>query len=171
MASQFSSRIDRGNPLLSSSRLSVVHDGASFARIERTSFIAHSDVALETLHVCWQDYSQGNCSRCQKCLRTMAALDLLGVRDRATSFDWSGYSMARLSRVWLTSVSDAKHYVEIAEVAERQHRSDIVEAAKSSVDYSKRKRALLGLVNSNIASRNVWRGIRTLRNKAALSGG
>ena len=153
--------------LLSSAELSVVHDGASFARIERTQFIAQFDIALQTLHVCWQDYSRGNCSRCQKCLRTMAALDLLGARDRAKSFDWTNYSIERLSHVWLTSVSDAKHYIEIAQVAEKLHRDEIVDAAYASVSFSNRKRALLKLINSNIVSRMAWQGLRAIRNEIA----
>jgi len=99
----------------------------------------------------------------------MAALDILGVRTKAKSFDWTHYSMEQLSHVWLTSVSDAKHYIEIAEAAEKLGRAEIVGAAQASVAFSQRKRALLGLMNSNVVSRLAWKGLRGIRNEISNS--
>ncbi len=147
------------DPLFSSSRLSVVHDGASFMRIERTALVAQFQEALNILHVCWQDHSLGNCSHCEKCLRTMAALDLLGAKERARTFDWTLYSMDRLSRVWLAW---PYFFGEIAEAAEKLGRDDIAAAARASLNYSKRKRALLRLMNSNPFSRGAWQQLRAL---------
>jgi hypothetical protein len=138
----------------------VVHDGASFTRIERTALVAQFEEALNVLHVCWQDHSLGNCSHCEKCLRTMAALDLLGAKDRARTFDWTLYSMNRLSRV---SLSWPYFFREIAEAAEKLGRNDVASAARASLSYSKRKRALLRLVNSNSLSRGAWQQLRALR--------
>ncbi len=66
------------DPLLAASDLLISHDGASFTRTERTERVAQSAAALDVLYVCWQDRDVGNCSRCEKCLRTMATLDILG---------------------------------------------------------------------------------------------
>jgi hypothetical protein len=78
--------------LFSSSALSVVHDGAATSRLEKTREVASRPEMLREVHVCFRDWDLGNCSRCDKCLRNMAVLDILGRRDDATSFDWTKYS-------------------------------------------------------------------------------
>jgi hypothetical protein len=150
--------------LLSASDLSVVHDGASFNRIVRTEAVARHDEALAILQVCARnDRRQGNCSRCQKCLRTMAMLDLLDAKDRARTFDWSNYSMAQLGHVWLPSWNEQLYFVDIAQRAERDGRSDMAAAARASLVFSRRKRAILDLIHSNPVSRTAWKGVRAAR--------
>ena len=152
------------DPLLSSSDLRVVHDGASFNRTVRTEIVARDDEALAILLVCERnDRRSGNCSRCQKCLRTMAMLDCLGAKDRAKTFDWSGYSMARLSHVWLRSWNEQLYFVDIAERAQRDGRHDLAAAARASLAFSRRKRAILDLIDSNPVSRTAWKGVRAAR--------
>lgn len=157
------------DPLLSSSGLAVVHDGASFTRIERTERVAQSDAALTVLHVCWQNYETGNCSRCQKCVRTMAALDLMGARARATSFDWSNYSLDSVSHMWCNNPSDTVHYVDIAEAAINRGRIDLAEAAWASVRFSRRKQAILRFINSTLISRKAWQTVRRMRQTLGLT--
>jgi hypothetical protein len=151
------------DPLLSSSDLRVIHDGASFTRVERTELVARHDDALAVLHVCWQDRRRGNCSRCPKCLRTMATLDLLGARERATTFDWSRYSMEQLAHVWLPTPNHQSYFADIAERADRENRSDLSAALRSSIAYSRRKSVVLFLIDSNPVSRTAWRGLRGVR--------
>lgn len=159
--------------LLSASDLSVVHDGASFTRIERTEVIAKSDEALKVLHVCWQDFRDGNCSVCQKCVRTMAALDILDARDRAHSFDWSAYSPEAIAKIWLSNPSDRIHYVDIALAAERLGRPDVADAAYRAVAASKRKYRILQTINAIPVVSPLWRSSRGLRLKlkAAIANG
>jgi hypothetical protein len=152
------------DPLLSASDLRVVHDGASFNRAERTAVVVRHDESLDVLQVCARNgYGLGNCSRCEKCLRTMATLDLMGVMGRAGTFDWSCYSVQRLCRVWLPSRSQQDSFEIIAERADREGRPDIARAARASLAFSRRRKALLDLVNSNPISRAAWRGVRTAR--------
>ena len=56
----------------------VVHDGAGVSRYEKTARLVRDPHLLQHLHVCWAHPLQ-NCGRCSKCLRTAAALRLLGV--------------------------------------------------------------------------------------------
>lgn len=153
------------DPLCSSRGLRITHDATSFSRVERTTTVAECDTALEVLHVCWQDLKKGNCSRCQKCLRTMSTLDLLGAKDRGKTFDWSHYSVAALSRVWLHDRNDVNYFVEIADAARQKGRADIADAAMSSVRYSLRKQRVLRLINSNPLSRGGWQAIKSVRAK------
>ena len=153
------------DPLLSSSDLKVVHDGASFSRVERTNLVARYDEALALVHVCWRDHGQGNCSHCPKCLRTMSTLDLYGARERATTFDWSNYSMEHLSGLWLQKVGEQFYFADIIEHADRAGRSDLSAALRAAVAYSRRKAAILNLINSNPISRTAWQGVRSVRNR------
>jgi len=78
-------RIDH---LLSTDDLEVVHDGASATRIAKTAAIAPWTETRGLLRVCSPrpDGRLVNCCQCEKCLRTMVALDMLGELDHHTTF-------------------------------------------------------------------------------------
>lgn len=162
------------DPLYSSSALRIVHDGAAFDRVERTRVVAGSNDALSVLHVCWQDFRTGNCSKCEKCLRTMATLDLLGARDRASTFDWSEYPLERLARAWLPNESQRHFFTEIASQARAEGRLDLSRAVEAAASASRRKarfrqaisatwRTLLRAIKSNRITGGVWNGLRWLK--------
>lgn len=65
------------DPLWSSSTTRIVHDGPVH-RTEKLRALATSPEALAELRVCWHDAGY-NCGHCDKCVRTMTALTLLGV--------------------------------------------------------------------------------------------
>jgi hypothetical protein len=66
------------DPLWSSGTTTVVHHGREVKRWQKLAAIAHAPEALDVLRVCWQDQGY-NCGRCEKCLRTMVLLRLLGL--------------------------------------------------------------------------------------------
>lgn len=80
------------NPLTdsfwSSENLNVLHDGAEAGRAQKISrLLMHSDLALKTLRVCTKNEGGlQNCGKCDKCVRTMTTLDLLGILDKAVTF-------------------------------------------------------------------------------------
>jgi hypothetical protein len=77
----------RIDPLLSTGALEVVHDGAEATRVIKTAAIGGWPPTFGRLRVCVSsDPAQPNCCRCEKCIRTMMTLDLLGYLDRQTSF-------------------------------------------------------------------------------------
>lgn len=57
----------------------LVHDGAEAPRTEKLATIARASSARRVLRVCLADTAAYNCGRCEKCLRTMVTLHLLGV--------------------------------------------------------------------------------------------
>jgi len=60
------------DPMLSSERLGVIHDGASHTRTEKVAAIATWPAGAKGLRVCWQESSNGrNCGKCEKCIRSM----------------------------------------------------------------------------------------------------
>ncbi len=76
------------NPLtdgmLSSDAFAVIHDGAGFARLEKTRAITEWPAVPKYLRVCWRgpDYHR-NCCKCQKCVSVMFHFRLLGMPEMA----------------------------------------------------------------------------------------
>ena len=64
-------------------------------RTERTEYIIDDTLTKKYLHVCIKTIDDGpvhNCGRCYKCLRTLAAIDILGkLPEYETIFDQSYY--------------------------------------------------------------------------------
>lgn len=78
------------DPLWSSSRFAVEHDSVGFGRIGKLPSIGQHPLVETHLRVCWENRSPtGNCSRCEKCIRTMLALELSGGLAGSSAFDLS----------------------------------------------------------------------------------
>ena len=89
-------------PALSTERLSLVSVGSQYDRIEKTARIADLEVARKHLMVCWHEAA--NCGECEKCLRTLLILELLGKLDQfGGAFDLSRYDR-RVRDRYLVSV-------------------------------------------------------------------
>jgi len=69
-------------------KLIFVHDGTDVTRLEKVKReVAKSPVALTHLRVCYMNVRDAyNCSRCEKCLRTMIILRIAGALDQAETF-------------------------------------------------------------------------------------
>jgi hypothetical protein len=68
------------DPLWSTEDVEIVHDGCEASRLDKLSAISDDVVARSHLRVCWKNRAgRYNCGSCEKCLRTMVALQALGV--------------------------------------------------------------------------------------------
>ena len=57
----------------------IVYDDSGAKRIDKIAALANFPLALEHLRVCWlNDVPGGNCGVCEKCVRTMAMLQVCG---------------------------------------------------------------------------------------------
>ena len=75
------------DPLWSSEALKFVHDGSDVTRVHKTETVAGWPAAMDCLRVCWKNYGGDyNCGRCEKCLRTMITLQMLGAIESQTAF-------------------------------------------------------------------------------------
>ncbi len=63
--------------LWSTERTEIVHDRPELNRLDKARVLASSPRALDRLKVCMRSVD-GNCGRCEKCLRTMVVLQLAG---------------------------------------------------------------------------------------------
>ena len=75
------------DPLFATERLQMRYDGGEFQRIDKLVRLLDWPTAMRNLRVCWSG-TDGlrNCGRCPKCLRTMAAIQLLGDPAQAPLF-------------------------------------------------------------------------------------
>jgi hypothetical protein len=85
------------DPLWSTASLRFYHDGAQCTRIEKLRLLAESPVAMRHLRVCWKHGTAENCMECDKCFRTMLALEAIGAREKCSSFDTQAFSLTRLA--------------------------------------------------------------------------
>ena len=75
------------DPLWSSHRLEIVHDGCEAGRLEKVRAIAQHDLVMKSLRSCWnRDDTNYNCGHCDKCIRTMINLRIAGALDRCETF-------------------------------------------------------------------------------------
>lgn len=74
------------NAMLSTERIEIITDGAQYTRTQKTELIVKYPPVQEYLNVCvdhWTNQTTAtNCGVCSKCLRTMMALESLGVIDK-----------------------------------------------------------------------------------------
>jgi hypothetical protein len=114
------------DPLCSTSATRVWHYGAGTDRLRKIEFLAPSDVAIDHLHVCWRDASERNCGACEKCFRTLLALDMAGARDRARTLPAGEFSMARLRDLWSDREPVKRMYRKMRDRAHILRRADVV---------------------------------------------
>jgi hypothetical protein len=71
------------DPCWSTEHTKFIHDSGEATRVQKVAAISQSDLAMNTLRVCWvwKD-GQYNCGRCDKCLRTMINLYAAGALGR-----------------------------------------------------------------------------------------
>lgn len=126
----------RTDPLLSTSKTSIVHYAQDHDRFERTAYISRSKIAMATLRVCWESPTGANCGTCDKCIRTMATLDLLGGLHLSSTLPVERYNLGKLERAY--SGAQRVYYLSLKEHAEARGRSDIVSAIERNLARSRR---------------------------------
>jgi len=84
----------------SASQMRVVHHGSDFWRAEKLRALSSHEIVRSNLRVCWEHLSaDANCSRCEKCVRTMLTLAQCGVLDEFPVFDSTGSLAERVRRL------------------------------------------------------------------------
>jgi hypothetical protein len=128
------------DPLMSTSRTTFIHYGAAVSRFEKTAFIASSELVRRHLHVCWEDASDRNCGRCEKCYRTQITLDLLGCREAAPCFNPAGYSLDRAGKVPLGNPTAVRLMSDLRGPAMAYGRPDVLAAIDRCLEADRRLR-------------------------------
>lgn len=95
--------------LLGTENLEVIHDAPDVSRAEKVMELAEWEETWSALRVCWkgselarEDGVIASCCRCEKCVRTMSTLKVIGALDRYTVFPLA----LRHRDVWRTQRRD-----------------------------------------------------------------
>lgn len=84
--------------LHSTEYLEMLHEGATFNRVQKTLRIADFPAAQKHLRVCFKKTGAYNCGECEKCLRTMTTLKLAGMLDSFEVFP-DAFDLERLRNI------------------------------------------------------------------------
>lgn len=75
------------DPLFSDERMQIVHDACAARRMDKIEALAQQPLFLRHVRVCWERVDgMSNCCQCEKCLRTMTSLSIIGVMSQTTAF-------------------------------------------------------------------------------------
>lgn len=135
------------DPLFTSSKVRIVHDGADFMRVDKTEYVVQFPLALRHLRVCYRSPRGDNCGACNGCYRTMLALDALGALEQCVAFEPGALDIRQASRVYCPHDYDVRQFGYVHELALRQGRQDIATAVDQSLRRSRRLARRLGRVD------------------------
>jgi hypothetical protein len=155
------------DPLYSTSRTQIIHEGTGHSRVEKTAFLSDYEPALRNLHVCFQGQDahgqdDTNCCTCSKCYRTMIVLDVLGKLKDCELFDYGKYKVDKIERLDASTPVARSFLEDIRELAASRGRDDIVER----IDRSYRRSAWVARFDFMSSWRLFWRVPYKLRNYA-----
>lgn len=145
------------DPLLSTGRTRIVHDGASFTRMAEATYIGGFDVALRSLRVCWKSEDDRNCGTCVKYQRTMLMLEVSGALDRCSTFAGRHLDLELVRRIYSPVAMVMAEFRHTRAAALGRGRHDIVSAIDDlSVRTARIKRGL-ALARALSGRRLLWR--------------
>jgi hypothetical protein len=149
--------------LSSTSRTRIIHDGAGISRMEKTEYIARSEAAMRSLHVCPRARSSENCCDCRKCFLVMLTLEVTGGLSRCSVFQARTLDLERVKRTYLKGPSTQYLFRQIEARARAQGRLDIADAIEQSVKRTRRLNRLIAIPNWLSTKRGLWRVARRWR--------
>ena len=126
------------DPLWSSAAVRIRHGDATYRRNGKVRAIASNDLVRRHVRVCHENRARtGNCSRCEKCIRTMIAFANVGLLERCEAFDHRVPLSKRVAR--LNSVGP--HLISILEeMAQEITDSGLSRAVEDLIRRSRRPR-------------------------------
>ena len=145
------------DPLFSTKRLQVTQDGAAFSRGQKLEWIAGSPVVQHYLRVCWRSGTDVNCGKCGKCLRAMVALEVLGFRERCTTFSVGDLNLTTISKIYYEDRHMIDRGWDLHNLVMRKGRRDIAKAIARSLKRSLRLQRWSGIAHSFHKKPVLWR--------------
>lgn len=90
------------------------HYGCIADKIEKLRYLSSFPIAMNTLRVCWENKdNKYNCSECEKCLRNMFALYLVGSLEKCKTFS-SHINLEKLKKTKVGNL-DIRYFIKILE--------------------------------------------------------
>ena len=128
------------DPNYSSCDLQIRHVGITLSRLDKTKLVADWDVALQNIKVCQPNWPSENCGQCEKCVRTMLALLVLGALNKTSAFPLNDVSEDLISNINIkppivkNSYSVEDNYLELIPALMKIGRQDLARAIEQLVE-------------------------------------
>jgi len=120
------------DPNYSSAELRLRHDGLRFSRLDKVRVVAEWDVALQNVRVCTiNPPGMLNCGKCEKCIRTMTELLVIGKLAHTQAFPTDNVSEELLGSVTITDQYKDACYRELIRPLREKGRHDLAEVIES----------------------------------------
>jgi len=133
---------------LSSGYLRFVNEGLRLSRLAETAIVADWQEALDIVSVCINRYEvrarEGNCGRCEKCIRTSLALLALGKLDKARTFKADSITPHELHNIPI-SHDVALYWAELVYGLRANGFLDLASAVEGKLKALERRRRLASL--------------------------
>lgn len=133
---------------LSSDQLQIMHAGTSHSRAEKIELLAGSAPVQRNLRVCFHpprfDRRTGlpvNCCECEKCVRTMIGLDIVGKLDQFQTFAYRRRPLSAYHDPAILSEIYAEALDDLVLLAERHDRRDWVASLNASREKQREREA------------------------------
>ncbi|WP_206483076.1 hypothetical protein [Thalassotalea sp. G2M2-11] len=117
------------DPLLSNGITQVLHHGA-VSRSEKTMTIAENQNALDSIRIC-NSSEEFNCGECEKCLRTMFVLEILGKQTKNLPLLTNKLSLLKGIKIY--KESQATFWLDNYKFAIKHQRPDLAKYAHDIV--------------------------------------
>ena len=146
------------DPLWSTPAVQIIHDGCEASRFEKVASIAGDTRALSILRVCWENRNGAiNCGVCEKCLRTMTALKVLGALDRCPTFQ-TPLDLASVSQFELKKHGNSLFWKDNYLAAVEYKQDAIAAALKTALEHYDENNLILTLSNqfAKIVASSNW---------------
>lgn len=119
------------DPLFSTKALKIHHHGCTHSRFEKIEAISQFDITQKELHVCYrgsdgQGQDQHNCCRCNKCFRTMIALELCGKLSSAEKFSPNNLTADEIAKIYISDPIDISGLENLLVLAKERSATEIV---------------------------------------------
>ena len=137
------------DPNYSSWDVAIQHDGVWLHRLEKLQLLIEWDLALQRLRCCYNPLRPDeklNCGKCEKCLRTMTELLVLGKLSQCKSLACDDVSPQLLQRLQLNFACE-QYWRELLGPLEQMGRFDLVDVIKGRVAAYDRNRRWAGPKN------------------------
>lgn len=149
------------DPLFSTSQTAIVYDAIAYLRTEKIESLATCAPALRELRVCYESESDENCGECNKCQRTMLALDICGALARCDAFPRKTIDLREVARFDCSHPFDHRELQDIRKLAVAKGRVDAAKAIDRSFARTRRRKR----VRAGVAAirRPIGKVLRALR--------
>lgn len=153
------------DPMWSTPEQEVLHDGCEAGRSEKFAFLLeHRPSLLGKLRVCWlPGPGELNCSRCEKCLRSMAELRLNHAEEQATAFKWP-LDLEAVARLKVRRRAPRKYWLQLREKARERGDTELERAIRgalgSDLNLQRFLEALPRKRNDERLAREHWKYVR-----------